>query len=240
MVPCLSASVRQSRDVRPTVVLFDIDGTLLTCGGAGRAAMERAFVDVIGRSDTLEFPFGGMTDRAIARAGIALGGGTPTDDAIESVLVAYLAHLEDEITRAERYRVLDGVLDVLDLLASHAHVAIGLGTGNVEVGARIKLARGGLSSRFAFGGFGCDAEDRAELLARGAARGAARFGADVESARVVVIGDTPRDISAARAIGAEVIAVATGGFSIDDLALHAPDLLVDALTDPRVMARLER
>ena len=159
--------------MRPTVVLFDIDGTLLTCGGAGRAAMERAFVDVLGRSDTLDFPFGGMTDRAIARAGLTPGGAV-TEAKIDALIARYLLHLEEGVPRAERYRVLDGVSAVLDLLAPLAHVAVGLGTGNVEAGARIKLTRGALWGRFAFGGFGCDSEDRAELLACGARRGTER------------------------------------------------------------------
>lgn len=224
--------------MRPTVVLFDIDGTILTCGGAGRAAMERAFTDAVGRTDVLDFPFGGMTDRSIARAGITSAGGDATDAAIDDLLARYLHHLEAEVPRAERYRVLGGVLAVLDLLAPLAHVAVGLGTGNVEAGARIKLTRGSLWDRFAFGGFGCDAEDRAELLACGARRGARRLEVEPHAARVVVIGDTPRDVSAARAIGAEVIAVATGGYTVAQLLPHAPDLLVDGLDDARVVELL--
>lgn len=223
--------------MRPTVVLFDIDGTLLTCGGAGRLSMQRAFGDVVGRTDVLDFPFGGMTDRAIARAGLTLAGRSADDEAIDLLLASYLGHLEHEVPRAERYRILDGVLGVLDLLEPHARVAVGLGTGNVEAGARIKLARAALWHRFAFGGFGSDSEDRAELLACGARRGATRLGVAAE-ARVIVIGDTPRDVAAARAIGAEVIAVATGSYTSEQLVPHAPDLLVERLDDERVSARL--
>jgi phosphoglycolate phosphatase len=225
--------------MRPTVVLFDIDGTLITCGGAGRASMERAFTDVVGRGDVLDFPFGGMTDRAIARAGIERSGAAPSEPAIERLLTRYLAHLEGEVQRAERYRVLDGVVALLDRLEPIAHVVSGLGTGNVEHGARIKLDRASLWHRFAFGGFGSDAEDRAELLACGARRGAAHLGTSAP-ARVLVIGDTPRDVAAARAIGAEVVAVATGGYTREQLEPHAPDLLVDTLEDPRVSAWVTR
>jgi phosphoglycolate phosphatase len=224
--------------MQPTVVLFDIDGTLVTCGGAGRASMERAFAEVLGRPDVVDFPFGGMTDRGIARAGLTSAGREASDAAMAEVIAVYLRHLEDELPRAPRYRVLDGVARVLDRLEPLAHVAVGLGTGNVEAGARIKLARGELWHRFAFGGFGSDAEDRAELLACGAERGRARLGVSSSTARVVVIGDTPRDVSAARAIGAEVIAVATGSFTREQLALHAPDLLVERLDDERVAAAL--
>ncbi len=226
--------------MQPTVVLFDIDGTLVTCGGAGRAAMERAFADEVGRADVLDFSFGGMTDRAIARDGLARAGVEASVAAIDGLIARYLGHLEATVPGAERYRVLAGVVRLLDRLAPLAHVALGLGTGNVERGARIKLARGALWERFAFGGFGSDAEDRGELLACGARRGASRLGVSVEAARVIVIGDTPRDVAAARAISAEVIAVATGGFTRADLEPHAPDLLVEQLTDARALAYVLR
>jgi len=219
---------------RPTIALFDIDGTLISCGGAGRAAMERAFAERLGRSDVGSFNYGGMTDRAIVRAATVAAGRHDDDAILDELLGQYLAHLEVELQRQERFRVLPGVVELLDALVTHAHVAIGLGTGNLETGARLKLHRGGLWHRFAFGGYGSDHEDRGRLLAAGASRGAAKLG--VPDARVVVIGDTPRDIHAARAIGAEVIAVATGGFGKSELA--SADLVVDQLDDPRVLPHL--
>ena len=225
--------------MRPTVALFDIDGTLVSCGGAGRASMDRAFADVFGaEARVTDFPFGGMTDRAIARAGLTHGGREASEPEIDALLARYLGHLETEVPRATRYEVLPGVVALLDALAPQAHVAIGLGTGNVEVGARMKLTRGALWDRFAFGGFGSDHEDRARLLHRGAERGAERLGVPLARARVVVIGDTPRDVAAARAIGAEVIAVATGGSPLATLAACAPDLAVANLADDRVRARI--
>jgi phosphoglycolate phosphatase-like HAD superfamily hydrolase len=109
------------------------------------------------------------------------------------------------------------MMDALDLAESRRGVAIGLGTGNVERGARIKLGRVGASDRFRFGGFGCDAEDRAELIGVGADRGAAMLGAPRSACRVVVIGDTPRDVAAAQANDAECIAVATGHYDVESL-----------------------
>jgi phosphoglycolate phosphatase-like HAD superfamily hydrolase len=114
------------------------------------------------------------------------------------------------------------VLTLLDLLDGVAHAAVGLGTGNVREGARIKLSRAGLFERFSFGGFGCDAEDRAELLRIGAQRGAAQLSLPLSDCRVVVIGDTPKDIAAANAIGAECIAVGTGSFDVHALRSHGP------------------
>lgn len=221
---------------RPTIALFDIDGTLVTCGGAGRTAMERAFGDVLGRADVGTFSYGGMTDRAIVRAAARNAGKDDDDATLDRVLARYLAHLEAELARAEHFRVLRGVHTLLDALAAHSHVAVGLGTGNLEVGAQLKLGHGRIAERFAFGGFGSDHEDRGRLLAAGAHRGAAHLGAHPGAARVVVIGDTPRDIAAARAIGAHVIAVATGGFAAHEL--READLVVEALDDPRVLPRI--
>lgn len=219
---------------RPTIALFDIDGTLIHCGGAGRNAMERTFADLLGRTDVGAFNYGGMTDRAIVREAARAAGHHDDDATLDALLARYLGHLETELATGDRFRVLPGVVALLDALLAHAHVAIGLGTGNLEVGARLKLGRGGLWHRFAFGGYGSDHEDRGRLLAAGASRGAEKLGLD--RARTVVIGDTPRDIAAGRAIGAEVIAVATGGFGADDLA-HA-DLVVATLEDARVLAHL--
>lgn len=225
------------RSRRPTVLLFDVDGTLVSTGGAGRRAMERAFVARRGTADALTFSFGGMTDRSIARRGLDDGLAPVTDDEIDRLLAVYLTHLADELPASRGFVVHDGVVDLLDATA-RAGVAVGLGTGNVRDGARLKLGHAGLFDRFSFGGFGCDHEDRAALLAVGRDRGAGALGAAPSSCRVVVIGDTPRDVAAARAIGAEVVAVATGGTSAPSLQACAPDLLVDALTHPTVLGFL--
>jgi phosphoglycolate phosphatase-like HAD superfamily hydrolase len=100
---------------------------------------------------------------------------------------------------------------LLERLAGYEHVALGLGTGNVERGAQIKLGRARLGRHFSFGGYGSDSAERAELLRAGAERGAARLGVSVVTCRVVVIGDTPRDVAGAQAIGADCLAVGTGG-----------------------------
>jgi phosphoglycolate phosphatase len=200
-----------------TVFLFDIDGTLVWTGGAGRRAMTLGFADVHGRTDVFDgLSFGGMTDRAIVRHGLAKLGGDIDGARIDAVLDAYLVRLEGELLSAE-YRVFPGVEMVLAELATLRNVAIGLGTGNVRRGAYAKLARGALGDAFAFGGFGCDAEDRAELLRAGVARGAAQLGRTVDECKVVVIGDTPKDVAAALAIGARCIGVGTGAFTRESL-----------------------
>ena len=209
--------------MQPTILLFDIDGTLISSDGAGRRAVERAFLIRTGRADACtSFSFAGMTDRAIARRGLEAVGARADEAAIDELLAAYLGFLEESVRVAENYRLHDGIVAALDHVAGRAGCAVGLGTGNLAAGARIKLGRVGIADRFAFGGFGSDAEDRTELLRIGAERGAALLGHAREACRVVVIGDTPRDVEAGHAIGAEVVAVATGPFTVEELRTYGP------------------
>ncbi|MCU0681275.1 MAG: haloacid dehalogenase-like hydrolase [Polyangiaceae bacterium] len=221
-----------ARPERPTVFLFDIDGTLVI-GGGGRRAIERALAIVTGAETArTSFSFGGMTDRAIARRALAELGLEPTAAAIARVLELYLPFLHEELAEATPpCNVPPGALAALERTSRLERAAIGLGTGNIEAGARAKLGRVGLEQRFAFGGFGCDHEERAELLRIGAARGAARLGAAPEACRVVVIGDTPLDVAAAHAIGAECVAVATGSYGRAELAACGPAFTCERLDE---------
>lgn len=223
----------------PTVLLFDIDGTLLDTGGAGRRAMERALASV-GAAGAARFSFAGLTDRHILRRALHIAGRQPSEALLAEAIEQYLAALADEVARAPAadYRVHRGVWAALDAAEASDGVAVGLGTGNVERGAGIKLGRVGLSDRFAFGGFGSDAEAREALLAVGARCGAKRLGVAVARCRVVVVGDTPRDITAARAIGAEAFAVATGTVPAAALAGQHPDHLYPHLGAPGALGAL--
>lgn len=221
--------------MRPTVLLFDIDGTLISTGGVGRRAIERAFEQRYGRAEALSFSFGGMTDRAIVRDALASVrpelDGAALEAEIDAVLASYLIALEEESRRATGFRVHSGVHEALDRARERARCAIGLGTGNVKRGAQIKLERVGLFESFRFGGFGCDHVLRSELLRIGARRGAEQLGVAPEQCRVVVIGDTVKDVQAAHAIGAECIAVATGASSVEALRGEAPRLVCADLTE---------
>ena len=204
---------------RPTVLLFDVDGTLVTTGGSGRKAMERAFEVLHGRADACRsFRLDGMTDRLIARQGLrALGLGDSEAD-IDALLETYLRVLPGEVEKvdAARYRLHRGMAEALDA-AERAGCALGLGTGNLRRGAEVKLTRVGVWHRFSFGGFGDDAEDRAALIRRGAERGAQALGVRLEEARVVVVGDTPKDVAAAQALGAESLGVGTAAWTAAQL-----------------------
>jgi len=224
-----------------TVLLFDIDGTLLASGGVGFRAMLAAFAALHMRDDVFAggFSFAGMTDRAIIRHGL---GGVPEiavdEPAIDRLLDAYLAHLEIELVRAKSFKVLPGVVPLLESVHDVPGVAVGLGTGNVRRGAFAKLARGALDGAFSFGGYGCDAEDRTELVRIGATRGAEALGHPLAECRVVVIGDTPKDVAAAQGIGARCIGVGTGSYTAADLRACGADVAFDTLDDDGVRAAL--
>ena len=221
--------------MRPTVLLFDIDGTLVSMKGAGRRALVRAFTEELQRPDVFDdLEFAGMTDPAIIRYGLTRAGIPVDPDPVARLLAAYVAALEDEVRRSTNCLVHPGVEALLDAAAARAEIAIGLGTGNVRAGARAKLERLGLYHRFAFGGFGCDHEERPRLIGIGAARGAAHLGRPLADCRVVVIGDTPRDVEAAHAIGAAAVAVATSTFSTEALSAAGAAAFPD-LTAPGVL-----
>lgn len=228
---------------RPTVVLFDIDGTLVTCGGAGRRAMERALREHTDEP-VCDFPFGGMTDRAIVRQALVAARVAVHDAILERTLERYLAHLADELPRSSGYAVLAGVERALDALEAErragAQIALGLGTGNLVRGAELKLRPADLWRRFEFGGFGSDDEDRPALLRHGERRGAAQLALDPSAVATIVIGDTPRDVQAARAIGARCVAVASGSFDRASLEREGADHVLDSLLELELSHVLDR
>ncbi len=197
----------------PVLYLFDIDGTLLHAHGSGRAAFDAVMEAHHGvREASAGIRYGGKTDPAlideIYRARLAR---SATAEERDAFLDAYVPRLTALLAR-DGVAVLPGVVAALDYLATH-DVILGVATGNVRAGADAKLAAAGLRDRFALGGYGSDSHIRAELVAAAIARaGTVR--------EVVVVGDTIHDISAARACGATVCAVATGGDSPATLA-HA-------------------
>lgn len=226
--------------MRPTVLLFDVDGTLVTTGGAGRRAIERAFEQQFGRADAFRHVrFDGMTDRAITRAGLEAIAVTPTEALIDTFLERYVSYLEAEVlgTDPAAYRVHRGMREAVEAGLALG-MAVGLGTGNIREGARVKLERVGLHRYFAFGGFGDDHELRPELLRAGAHRGAQRLGVALEEARVVVIGDTPKDVAAAQAIGAECVGVGTGNWAPARLLEHGATAAFDDLAAPGALTAL--
>jgi phosphoglycolate phosphatase-like HAD superfamily hydrolase len=212
------------------LALFDLDGTLILTNGAGMRAFYQALrsgFDIHWGSEPIRPD--GKTDPLIAKELLA---SQWDPERQQKLFAAYLNYLEIEMSRARdsgSILILSGVLDLLEALSSQHDFAVGLVTGNLEQGARIKLEKAGLSGYFRFGSYGSDSEDRTILTKIGIQRGIREIApAPFECA--YVIGDTPFDIVHGHAAEARVIAVASGRYSLDELRSYNPDLLLPDLT----------
>jgi len=217
------------------VLLFDIDGTLLSSGGAGKSAMEAALCSAFGVSlQPVRVPFAGRTDRAIAQDLFRVHGVPFADDTFQRFVSAYLELLPEHLHRVTG-RVLPGISALLEELRRRGDVALGLLTGNLRHGARLKLGHYAIGHYFAFGGFGDLHHDRDEVAREAVGAAQAHLGRGLVMERVWVVGDTPLDVRCARAIGARVAAVATGLHSLDELRAAGPDLLFGNLASPAAL-----
>jgi phosphoglycolate phosphatase len=214
-----------------TVILFDIDGTLVLTGGAGARAMTRAFADLFAIPEAFrDIPMSGRTDSWIL-ADAASAHGVPTAD-LPRFRDVYLAHLVTEIAKpGPRKTVMPGIRPLLDSLAERDDVYLALLTGNYEEAARVKLEYFDLWRYFRCGAFGDGALDRNGLLPKAIARIRDCGGPSIEPSEAVVIGDTPLDVACAAASGARSIAVATGGYTVEDLRTAGADEVFDDLGD---------
>lgn len=208
------------------LVLFDIDGTLLLSDGAGRRAIQRALREVFGSTGPADYFFDGKTDPQIVRELMQLAGhGDDRIDAdMQRLLDRYVECLHEELGDP-RYRpyTLPGVPELLDALEARSDVILGLLTGNLEQGAKAKLEAVGLDpKRFRIGAYGSDHELRPELPAIALARTKRDLGVDVTGSAIIVIGDTPADLTCGQSLGASAIGVATGRYPVEELAKHAP------------------
>lgn len=224
-----------------TIVLFDIDGTILRGDGAGRRAMEAALVAVFGTPGDPGYRYDGRTDRQIVRELMRAEGfeDATIDERTPEVLARYLEGLRAELaTRPGSVRLLPGVPALVDAVEAHPDMVLGLLTGNVREGAEAKLAAAGLDARrFVVGAFGSDHEERPQLPAVAHRRAVEHVGAHVPGGRLVVIGDTPFDLQCGRAIGARAIGVATGSFTVAQLSLHEPWAVFADLSDTATVMR---
>ncbi len=204
------------------LVLFDIDGTLLLSAGAGRRAILAALAEYLPDLARVEgIRFDGKTDPQIVTELLeAAGDPAPRDAArVALVLSRYVAHLEQELAvHGHRSRLMPGIPALLDALEQDAGVVLGLLTGNVAPGARLKLRAAGLDpDRFVVGAFGSDHAERGELPPIAARRAEPHFGRVPSGTEVVIIGDTPADVRCGACIGAKTVGVATGGFGVLEL-----------------------
>jgi len=201
-------------------ILFDLDGTLLWTDGAGRRAIHRALLEVLAiEHPAAGFRFDGRTDPEIVELLAAAAGRDHGPDVVAGVLRAYVRLLDEELGRpGQRTTVYPGVRELLAALEGRRDCVLGLLTGNIVDGARLKLRSAGIDiGRFRVGAFGSDHGERSALPAIAQRRLREELGVEVRGHDVVIMGDTPADVTCGRGIGARAIAVATGSYSVPDL-----------------------
>lgn len=212
--------------------LFDIDGTLLTTDGAGRAALKTAGTDLFAIEEDLRtINVSGSTDTAIVQEILLHHSLEASTANVNRYLGGYLVWLKQHLA-SQSGAILPGAISLLDVLAQDGQ-GIGLLTGNVRRGAEIKLTAHGIWDRFSFGAFGDDNSDRNQLGPIAKRRAEAALNTEFPAHDIFVIGDTPKDIACARAFGAVAVAVATGRYSLANLSEHEPDHLCRDLADTK-------
>jgi phosphoglycolate phosphatase-like HAD superfamily hydrolase len=217
--------------VKKTLILWDIDGTLIRSGGAGARALERALEASFGvPGDLSGVEFAGRTDPWIIRSAFAKHAICDTAANRQRLIDAYLEVLPAELANPDAC-VLPGIRTLLQASAEASDCAQGLLTGNLRRGAEVKLRHHRLWDYFPFGAFADDSETRNELGPFACRRASEHWGVPFAPEQTWIVGDTPHDIGCARAVGARVLAVATGGFKAGELAALGPDALLDDLSD---------
>lgn len=213
-------------------LLFDIDGTLITTGGAGAVSWRLAFDELYGiPADIGKFSDAGMTDPEVGRLTFtAVIGHAPSRKEFARLLERRLHYLDGAVADSKGYRVLAGVDTLLPRLLEHGYL-LGLVTGNVEAAAHIKLHRAQLNRFFSFGGYGSDSTDRAELTKVALQRAALVYGEPIDPTQCLTIGDTPLDVTAAHGAGIDCLGVASGHFSVEQLREAGADFAIGSLAD---------
>jgi phosphoglycolate phosphatase len=213
-------------------VLFDIDGTLITTGGAGAASWRLAFDELYGiPADIGEFTDAGMTDPAVGRKTFeAVMHRAPERKEFTRLLERRLHYLHQTVEESEGYRVLAGVQELLPNLIDDGYL-LGLVTGNLEAAAHIKLHRARLNRFFSFGGYGSDSTDRGELTRIALQRAALVYGEPLMPEQAIVVGDTPHDVEGAHAAGMQCVGVGSHHFTVEQLREAGADYAIASLED---------
>lgn len=213
------------------LILFDIDGTLIDSGGAGTRSLNLAIEKVFSIKNAFNgISMAGKTDTLIIKEGL-MKHGISTDRSTSAVLEAYLQHLREEINN-NRKHAKPGVCEILEKLSSMKNLGLGLLTGNLEPGARIKLEPFNLNKYFPTGAFGSDDEDRNNLLPVAINRFEELFQRKIDIDDCIVVGDTPRDVECAHIYGAMCVGVATGPYPSEALIEAGADYVAEDLSEP--------
>lgn len=227
--------------VRPALLLFDIDGTLLLTGRAGMRAMTKTFEDVFGVADAFgDLSLGGRTDSFLVSHALARASLPDTPEQHARFRQHYVPRLAEEILHpgTGHKGVMPGVCELLDAIRSHDHLHVALLTGNYRDAAEVKLKHFALWDYFSWGAFSDDAPDRNALVPIARTRAEEYAVPAAACARVFVIGDTPHDVECAAVAGARSITVTTGGHDRESLARAGADVVLDDLSDTRAVLDL--
>ena len=221
-----------------TLLLFDIDSTLLKADDATREAMSGAFWDIFGVKDaTAGVSFSGRTDPEILQeSSLSALGRLLQDEEFQRLVGRYESLLPGELERSDSFQLMPGVKRLLTWLSARQDVVLGIETGNLEAGARIKLERGGIERFFSVGGFGSDSTNRTEIV-RFAIKRAQKLHHDIiPRENIYVIGDAPQDIIAGRNLRINTIAVCTGHTEWDTLLAESPSCMLADLSNIQAFA----
>jgi phosphoglycolate phosphatase-like HAD superfamily hydrolase len=213
-------------------ILFDIDGTLISTGGAGAASWRLAFDELYGiPADIGKFTDAGMTDPDVGRKTFeAVLKREPERKEFTRLLERRLHYLHTTVEESKDYKVFPGVEELLPKLIEDGYL-LGLVTGNVEAAAHIKLHRARLNRFFSFGGYGSDSTDRGELTRVGLKRAALVYGEPVTAGQALVVGDTPHDVDGAHAAGIACVGVGAYHFTADQLREAGADYAISSLAE---------
>ena len=221
-----------------TLILWDIDGTLISSHGAGFRAMERAFEQQFEKQcDLSQIAWAGRTDTWITSEILRYNNLPVTPENIQTYLDAYLSLLPAELVSGPQGEVLPGVLEILETLHHHEGVAQGLLTGNQKRGAESKLTHYQVWDYFKFGAFADDSSLRNDLGPYAQRRAKELHGVDFAPENTFIIGDTPHDIECGKVIGAKTIAIATGTHTHEQLSTHEPTVLFTDLSNTAAFLR---
>lgn len=223
---------------KTTLVLWDIDGTLIVSQGAGVRAMERGFTQRFGLPCNLgQVDWAGRTDKWITSEMLSAHGLPATPKNIQAYIEAYLEALPEELSRGPQGGVLPGIVELLETLHHHPRIAQGLLTGNLRRGAQFKLTHYKVWHYFEFGAFADDSPRRNDLGPHALRRAGERHQVTFAPENTWIIGDTPHDIACGKIIGANTIAVATGLSSLAELQAHAPTAAFADFSDTAAFLR---
>jgi phosphoglycolate phosphatase len=213
-------------------VLFDIDGTLITTGGASDRAWKRAFKEVEGVDVDVPAVTGkGVPDPVVGRMVFEKAiGREPTEEEADALMRRRLDHLPEEVASSPGFNVQDCVIELLEQLLADG-VLLGLTTGNVEEAAHIKLQRANLNRFFSFGGYGSDSPDRTELTKKALERAQVASGRSLDLERCFSCGDTPRDVEAGHSAGIRVVGVSTGEYTLEELKEAGADAAITSFCE---------